>query len=126
MDHDAEARLVDITDETWGVIMTHSTDDLCVPSKYSKFLASGFLVRRAGVRDEDGLIRLAVGLVYGAQPLRPTLKTVLDMYRALGLLARIRGVVDERTGMLPLHVAAARKTRSVVGASMKYGDRTLR
>lgn len=126
MDHDAEARLVDITDETWGVIMTHSTDDLCVPSKYSKSLASGFLVRRAGVRDEDGLIRLAVGLVYGAQPLRPTLKTVLDMYRALGLLARIRGVVDESTGMLPSHVAAARKTRSVVGASMKYGDRKLR
>ena len=118
-DADAEARLVDITDESWGVVMNRSVNDVCVPSEFCPALASGFLLKRAGPRDEDGVVRMGVNIIHGQKPHRPLLRTVLTMYRHLGLLARIRGIVDPLYGVAPNHVAAARNAQEAV-LHMRY------
>lgn len=124
--HDAEARLIDITDETWGIIMSNTL----YPSPPSSFpsgavckpLATAYLMKRAGPRDEDGLVRLALGFLSVQMGHKMVIKEVLGMYAGLGLLARVRGVVDEVKGLMPLHVAAARKAHAVVNATMRYAD----
>ena len=120
-EHDSEAKLVDITDETWGVMMDGIMDDPLTLSDSCASLASGYLVKRAGPRDENGLIPLGVNLVHGQKPYRGVLKEVLGMYRNLGTLARVRGVVDPMRSVLPLHVAAARKAWKAVSETMRYG-----
>ena len=120
-DHDSEARLVDATDLTWGVLMDGTLDDLkSLPDK-SASMASGYLIKRAGPRDEDGLIPLCVNLVHGQKPYRAVLKEVLGMYRNLGTLARVRHIVDPVKSVLPLHVAASRKAWEVLCETMRYG-----
>ena len=117
---DPEAKLVDITDETWGVIMDGTLDEVGTLYDEYKPMASGYLVKRAGPRDEDGLIPLGVNLFHGQKPYRAVLKEVLGMYRNLGTLARVRGVVDPVKSVLPLHVAAARKAWKGVSETMRY------
>ena len=121
-DHDAEARLLDITDESWGVVVTRGIDDPCASSEYCPALASGYLLKRAGPRDEDGLVRVGVDIVHGQKPHRPLLKAVLGMYRNLGLLARLRGIADPVRGLEPYHIATVRKAHHAVNATMRYGD----
>ena len=119
-DQDSEARLIDITDETWGVLIDGTFDDLHSPSDRCMSMASGYLVKRAGSRDEDGLIPLGVNLVHGQKPFKALLKEVLGMYRNLATLARVRGAVDPVKSVLPLHVAAARKAWRVLSETMRY------
>ena len=119
-DHDSEARLIDATDLTWGVVMDGTLDDLTSLSDKPSSMASGYLIKRAGPRDEDGLIPLGVDLVHGQKPYRAVLKEVLGMYRNLGTLARVRRVVDPVTSVLPLHVAASRKAWKALGETMRY------
>ena len=83
-------------------------------------VASGYLVKRAGPRDEDGLIPLGVHLVHGQKPYKAVLKEILGMYRNLGTLARARGVEDPVKSVLPLHVAAARKAWKALSETMRY------
>jgi len=121
-DHDAEARLVDVTDETWGIVMSHSVSDVCIPSDFCPALVSGYLLKRCGPREEDGVMRIGVNVIRGQKPHRPLLKAVLGMYRNLGLLARIRGIVDPVKSMDPYHVAVARKAQATLTATMRYGE----
>ena len=121
-DHDGDARLVDITDETWGVVMTHNVDDLCVLSDSCPALVTGYLLKRAGPRDEDGVVRLGVNVIRGQKPHRQLLKNVLGLYRNLGLLARIRGVVDSMHGLEPYHIAVVRRSHEAVTLTMHYED----
>ena len=124
--HDADARLIDITDETWGVIMSttllSSSNSLLAMEHSCKPLASAYLIKRAGPRDEDGLVRIGLNFLSGQMGHKMVIKEVLGMYAGLGLLARVRGAVDEVRGLVPLHVAAARKAHAVVNATMRYGD----
>lgn len=121
-DHHGEARLIDIADETWGVVMKANVDDLCNAPDDCPALAGGYLVKRAGPRDEDGLVRMGVNVIYGQTPHRPLLKAVLGWYRNLGLLARVRGLADPVKSVVPYHVAATNKAHAAVTATMRYGD----
>lgn len=121
-DHDEEARLIDISDETWGVTIKTSVRDLCIASDHCPALACGYLVKRAGPRDEDGLVRMGVSVIHGQTPPRPLLKAVLGWYRNLGLLARVRGISDPVKSLVPYHVAATNKAHAAVTATMRYGD----
>ena len=49
------------------------------------------------------------------------MKELLLTYRALGTLARARGVEHEVRSVLPLHIAIARKTQSALDRTMRYG-----
>lgn len=121
-DHDEEARLIDISDETWGVTIKASVEDLCIASDHCPAVAYGYLIKRAGPRDENGLVRMGVGVIHGQSPQKPLLKAVLGWYRNLGLLARVRGISDPVKSLVPYHVAATNKAHAAVTATMRYGD----
>ena len=121
-EHDPDARLIDITDETWGVVMTRDMNDACTPSDLCTVLASGYLLKRGGPRDDDGVVHLGVNVIRGQKPYRQLLKVVLGLYRNLGLLARAREIVDPLKGIEPYHVAAVRKAHTAVNTTMQYED----
>lgn len=121
-DQDVEARLIAIADETWGVVTRISVDDPYLVSDHCPALDCGYLVKRSGPRDEDGLVRMGVNVVHGQTPHRPLLKAVLGWYRNLGLLARARGIADPVKSVMPCHVAATLKAHAAVVATMRYGD----
>lgn len=119
-DQDAEARLIDKTDETWTIITDGSSEDPLMTPRTCVAQACGFLVKRGGARDEDGLLPLEIKILNTQKPYKAFLKEVLEMYRNLAMLARVRGITDNRRGVLPLHVAAARKAHAAVSMGMPY------
>jgi mediator of RNA polymerase II transcription subunit 13 len=178
---DPEARLVDVTDETWGIILAHRLHNSNSTNQFSPALISGLLVKRGETYATSnsihhpipdpcsGPITIAVNILWigavgstraatspfppatdgvspggytaggatqpGPSPAQerstsslmwtPTvqtrstaenlLKEVLAQFRALGLLAKLRGMRGTKHGSLPWHVVAAK--RGVEGLS---------
>lgn len=120
-DGDTDARLIDITDESWGLVLPVANVDALLPPWLCGPLASGYLLKRGGTRDEDGLLAIGVNVVHAElKGIDPLLRDVLGMYRDLAALARIRGVVDRVKGMLPWHVAAARRAGASINRLMTW------
>ena len=120
-DNDEDARLIDITDETWAAIVSSANVKSKVDSVDTKTKPQGYLIKRAGTQDQDGLLLVQVNIIHGSKPLQQLLKEVLAMYRNLALLARVRNVIDPVKGTLPIHVAAAGKAYAALCKSMRYG-----
>ena len=119
-DHDHDTRLVDAAEESWGIVhgttssdTIHRTED---GTRWCSALLSGHLMKRAGVRDEDGLVNVQVDILHANKPSPTLLKEVLEMYGSLGTLARIRGIVDQVKSVLPWHVAMAKKSLTALEA----------
>ena len=119
-DIDANARLVDVTDETWGIITAHSFERSTDGVRTRPAVASGYLLKRAGARDEDGLVMMGLRIVYGEKVNDSLLREIMCVYRSLGTLARARGIVDRVRSVLPLHIATAIKARVGLDLSMRY------
>ena len=121
-DHDHDARLVDVSEETWGIVMPGASvgtpwspyEDSAAASSPPRL--SGHLMKRAGVRDEDGLVNNRVDILHAPNPSHALLKEVLEMYGNLGSIARIRGIVDSVKSVLPLHMAMAKKSHAALQA----------
>ncbi|XP_014555799.1 hypothetical protein COCVIDRAFT_101434 [Bipolaris victoriae FI3] len=207
---DPEARLIDVTDDTWGIILAHRLHNSHTTTQFSPALISGLLVKRGETLQtsnsiahpipdpEQGPIVIAVNFLwigavgssrnattnlpfpsgtsssanasasssisssdlpspggsnlpnpYASNPGTPQspgpgqegqrsttslmwtptpqtrttaeglLKEVLGQFRALGLLAKLRGMRGTRNGTIPWHVAAAK--RGVEGLSKISG-----
>ena len=130
-DHDAEARLVDLTNETWGVIIGSTLQNPPLPnpriSNICPALACTYLMKRVGPRDEDGVLRIAVEIIHGQTGHKAILKEVSTMFSGLALLARVRAMRDGEAAkrvesILPCHVIAARRGHVAVSATMRYGE----
>ncbi|KAL8924502.1 MAG: hypothetical protein Q9172_002667 [Xanthocarpia lactea] len=132
-DKDASARLIDIVSQTWAILSpTPGLDPYLPRQPHASVLASGYLLKRAGAEDNDGLVPLGVNLIAtnlskaeagNGQTHAKTLTEILEMYSDLGMLARLRGLEEWRVGVLPWHVAAARKAKQAVTRSMRWGQR---
>jgi mediator of RNA polymerase II transcription subunit 13 len=164
---DPDARLVDVTDETWGIILAHRLQNSNSTNQFSPALISGLLVKRGETPSTTtattphlslGPIVVAVNILWigainstraatspfppgndgmspGGANIPPSpspqerstsslmwtptvqtrttaenlLKEVLGQFRALGLLARLKGMRGTRHGSVPWHVAAAQR-----------------
>lgn len=109
---DAEATLVDITDTTWGAVVSHRLNNSSSLVELNPALASGYLVKRGGPRTEDPPVAMEVNIVHSEGNPRVyelLLREMLTYFRGLGTLARARSVVDRETDVRPWHVAAAEK-----------------
>ncbi|KAF2202802.1 hypothetical protein GQ43DRAFT_368263 [Delitschia confertaspora ATCC 74209] len=164
---DPDARLVDVTDETWGIILSHRLHNTNSTVEFRPVLISGLLVKRGEeystssssfqIADHEcGPIVVGVNILWvgavgstraatspfptsttpgeGVSPggmgvqwppersatswtwtadsqsrarVENLLKDVLGQYRALGLLAKLKGMRGTRHGTVPWHVAAA-------------------
>ncbi|KAL8922357.1 MAG: hypothetical protein Q9208_005210 [Pyrenodesmia sp. 3 TL-2023] len=130
-DHDLYARLIDVVSETWCMLSPMPIPDPYLPTPHLAFVCmSGYLLKRAGAEDEDGLLPLGVNLISldlsknepgTKQEQEQVLREVLTMYADLACLARLRGTEEWRRGLLPWHVAAARKARRAVIGCMRWG-----
>jgi len=152
-DNDPSTRLIDLTDETCGIILSRRLNVARAVIDYHPALASGYLVKRTGVSDTDVAAVLEVNIMAidlvpagtiprGLKPNVPqqqsvsgiagkaavlpleqasaagneaarlaarqkrydvALREVLAMYRRLALLAKVRGLQDQK-GTAPWHV----------------------
>jgi mediator of RNA polymerase II transcription subunit 13, fungi type len=110
---DVDATLVDVTDATWGVVVSHRLNNSTSLTELNPSLASGYLIKRCSARAEDAPVAMEVNIVHtdGGSPrlYEPLLRDMLLYFRGLGTLARARGVVDKEADVRPWHIAAAEK-----------------
>ena len=78
-----------------------------------------------GLREgrSEGYRSLGVQIVHHALPCATTvLRDVLKSFRALGVVAKARGMVGSRGGLLPWHIAVAREARMALDRSMQWEE----
>lgn len=124
VDPDPSAKLIDMTDESWSLVLPSPLTNPLLPPHICRPVVSGYLLKRGGARDEDGLIPAQVDVVHaaGTKTGEALLEEVLRMYGALGTLARLRGIVHPVRCVLPWHVATARKANTGVNAMMDLDE----
>ncbi|KAH6618109.1 mediator complex subunit 13 C-terminal-domain-containing protein [Chaetomium sp. MPI-SDFR-AT-0129] len=109
---DGEGTLIDTTETTWGVVLSHRLNNSASLTDLRPALASGYLVKRSGPRVEDAPVAMEVNVVYSDNARvkhDPLLREMLSYFRGLGTLARVRGVTERETDVRPWHVAAVEK-----------------
>lgn len=112
---DQSSRLLDITDQTWGAILSHRLNNSNSLLEFNPALISGYLVKNSGTSTDDPPIVLEVNIIYAEVVGNPRtfhdtlLREILGYYRGLATLARVRGVVHPVRDGRPWHIAAAEK-----------------
>ncbi|KAF2173039.1 hypothetical protein M409DRAFT_49538 [Zasmidium cellare ATCC 36951] len=124
-ENDPDAHLTDITDETWGVLLSPKLTHLASNTG----LANGIIFKRGDTESvptsssatpSEGLPSLGIGLHWTIQ-VKPTggvdegsirqaeltLRELLKLYRNLALLTKAKGLEREDMQLVPLHVAMA-------------------
>jgi mediator of RNA polymerase II transcription subunit 13 len=111
-DSEADAALLDLTDQTWAAVLGHRLNNGTSQLELQPSLVSGYLIKRTGSRVEDPPVVMEVNLVHTESAVRPyehLLREMLSYFRALGTLARARGMVEREADVRPWHIAAAEK-----------------
>ncbi|KAK4241468.1 mediator complex subunit 13 C-terminal-domain-containing protein [Achaetomium macrosporum] len=114
---DGDTTLVDTTETTWGVVVSHRLNNSPSLTELNPALASGYLIKRAGPRAEDPPVAMEVNVVYSdnARAMYDgLLREMLTYFRGLGTLARVRGMVEKEVDVRPWHVAAVEKAVRVL------------
>ncbi|KAH8904308.1 hypothetical protein BR93DRAFT_916771 [Coniochaeta sp. PMI_546] len=110
---EADTTLIDVTDTTWGAIVSHRLNNSSSLTELNPAIQSGYLIKRSGARPEDPPVAMEVNVIHseGNNPraYEAVLREMLMYFRGLGTLARLRGMVDRETDVRPWHVAAAEK-----------------
>lgn len=112
---DADTTLVDVTDTTWGGVVSHRLNNSPSLTDLNPALQSGYLVKRGGPKPEDPPVAMEVNIIHGdinpsySRHYEVILREMLGYFRGLGTLARLRGLVDRETDIRPWHIAAAEK-----------------
>ncbi|KAK0617378.1 mediator complex subunit 13 C-terminal-domain-containing protein [Immersiella caudata] len=113
---EADATLIDVTDATWGVVMSHRLNNSTSLTDLNPSLASGYLIKRCSSRPEDKPVAMELNIVHADNNnnnhpwvYEPLLRDMLLYFRGLGTLARARGVVDKEGDVRPWHIAASEK-----------------
>ncbi|KAH8427601.1 uncharacterized protein LDX57_005313 [Aspergillus melleus] len=117
LEAESESLLTDICDESWGVILSHRLNSSPHLTEYRPALISGYLLRRKGATDGDGLYALTVNLIYTQR--HPStheslLREALGMYRDLAALARARGTCAVQRSTMPWHIATAIRAQELL------------
>ncbi|KAL2197775.1 mediator complex subunit 13 C-terminal-domain-containing protein [Corynascus similis CBS 632.67] len=111
-DADGDTTLVDVTETTWGVVVSHRLNNSASLTDLNPALASGYLVKRTGPRQDDAPVTMEVNVVYSdnARAMYDVLlREMLTYFRGLGTLARARGVTEREVDVRPWHVAVVEK-----------------
>ncbi|KAJ6049472.1 uncharacterized protein N7446_007198 [Penicillium canescens] len=117
LETDSEAVLTDICDESWLAVLSHRLNSSAHLTDFRPALSSGYLLRRKGANDGDGVFALAVNLIYSPRP-PPVhdnvLKDTLSMYRDMATLARVKGIRCVQGNTLPWHIATALRAQELL------------
>jgi mediator of RNA polymerase II transcription subunit 13 len=117
LEPDPDVVLTDMCDESWAVILSHRLNNSHHVTELRPALVSGYLLRRKGVADSDGVFAMTVNLVHTPRP-SPSheilLREVLGMYRDLATLARARGIRSVQNNTIPWHIATALRAQELL------------
>ncbi|KAJ5755637.1 hypothetical protein N7533_005180 [Penicillium manginii] len=117
LEPDPDVVLTDMCDESWAVILSHRLNNSHHVTELRPALVSGYLLRRKGVADSDGVFAMTVNLVHTPRP-SPSheilLREVLGMYRDLATLARARGIRSVQNNTMPWHIATALRAQELL------------
>jgi mediator of RNA polymerase II transcription subunit 13 len=117
LETDSEAVLTDICDESWLAILSHRLNSSPHLTEFRPALSSGYLLRRKGATDADGVFAMSVNLIYSPRPTAShdnVLKDTLSMYRDLGCLARAKGICSVQNNTLPWHIVTALRAQELL------------
>jgi mediator of RNA polymerase II transcription subunit 13, fungi type len=108
---DPDATLTDPTDESWSLVLPFGLNNSDSSLDNRPSLLSGFLLRRRGPLDSDGLLSLGVNLVQTSGEMtkagqKALLKELLVQWRGLYLLAKTKNLARPAS-VLPWHVQTA-------------------
>ena len=111
---EAELRLVDPCEESWAMVLLFGMNQSYNIFEVRPALASGYLLKRLGPKDEDGLSSVGVHLKHASE-LTPNalnqhediLADILRQFRGLATLAMARGVIDKGKQAVPWHIHTA-------------------
>ncbi|KAJ4393702.1 hypothetical protein N0V93_002917 [Gnomoniopsis smithogilvyi] len=109
---ESDASLVDITDTTWGAIVSHRLNTSHSLTDPSPALISGYLIKRGASRADDPPAVMEVNVVHcegNPRMHEMLLREMLSVFRGLGTIARARSVTQREGDVRPWHVAAVEK-----------------
>lgn len=118
---DSDAILVDACEESWAVILSHRLSDSAFSATYKPALVSGYLLRRKGVSDSQGVSAMLLNLVHTPKPPvlhEAVLREALASYRDLATLARAKGTLHVQQNTLPWHIATAVKGQELLSFAL--------
>lgn len=117
LEPDSDVVLADVSDESWAVVLSHRLNSSPHVTEFRPALASGYLLRRKGTTDGDGVFAMTVNLIYSQRPSSShenTLREILGMYRDLASLARAKGMRSVQNNTLPWHIATALRAQELL------------
>lgn len=117
LEPDSDVVLADINDESWAVVLSHRLNSSPHITELRPALASGYLLRRKGTTDGDGVLTMTVNLIYSQRPSAShdgVLRETLGMFRDLASLARARGMRSVQGNTLPWHIATAFRAQELL------------
>ncbi|KAK9473542.1 mediator complex subunit 13 C-terminal-domain-containing protein [Dipodascopsis tothii] len=104
-DIEHDAILVDLKDETYGVVLGHRLQLGRLDVMSQRFgLACGYLIKPGAAG--AAMAVLEISLVHCSKPWNDFLRDILQQYRGLASFGANTGVADSRNHILPWHVAA--------------------
>ena len=120
---DPSLRLISTEDQMWAVLNVQPIDhDPAVPVSGHSLLVM-YAIAPDGVRDSGGesFRSIVVKIVHHTLPCIHTLsRDILKAFKALGTLAKARGVMGARGGLIPWHIAVAREARMALNENMRW------
>lgn len=117
LEPDSDVVLTDVYDDSWAVILSHRLNTSPHVTELRPALASGYLLRRKGTSDSEGVFSLTVNLLFSQRPAvshESVLGDILSMYRDLWCLARARGLRSVQGNTLPWHIATALRAQELL------------
>jgi mediator of RNA polymerase II transcription subunit 13, fungi type len=115
---DPDATLLDPTDDCWSLTLNFGLNNSHSPLEARPALLSGFLLKRRGPMDSDGVVALGVNLIHtstsaptdagsGKAGHKDVLRDIIAEWRGLYNLSKTKGLATPREGVLPWHVRTA-------------------
>lgn len=117
MEAESDVSLMDVCDESWAAILSHRLSNSSFMTEYRPALLSGYLLRRNGVNDNQGVVSMGLNLVHTSRPStahEAILREALGSYRDLATLARAKGTFHVQQNTLPWHIATAVKGQEIL------------
>ncbi|KEF51567.1 uncharacterized protein A1O9_12484 [Exophiala aquamarina CBS 119918] len=123
---ESDLTLVDPAEESWSIVLPYGINQTSNVVELRPSMLTGLLMKRKGVKGEDGHASIEVSL-FNLIPSAPAteepwmdelLEDIIKQYRGLVTLSVTRGCIDAGLDCLPWHVATSIRGARVLGEVM--------
>lgn len=123
---ESDLTLVDPAEESWSIVLPYGMNQTNNMVELRPSILTGLLMKRKGVKGEDGQTSIEVSLFHSIQP-NPAVdepwtdelvEDIIKQYRGLVTLSVTRGCIDPSLDCVPWHIATAIRGARVLGEVM--------